>query len=503
LECLGIEYHTQHIHVVKPYYFENGFDVAKDIGDMYNENRGTNQPALGNHNLSFSGVDGNDLPDFTANNFEFGLNEDTVYNRWMDLVEAFGASVAAGGALTFFELSFISILKNAIVFKLRASGSNTPTVTIKNAKVTNPLTVGEQEGMISNPTGTNVLGWGSPDHGSNPTGFSKYDSGLVQFIFRPEYSNTATYAIDAKVKVGIDSGPPNKAQHYKSKTNNNTGNVPPGPTAGVSDSDANWQQIDMKEEFGDTEQYSEWTDDKAVLWANAGCDPDRSFGYTNGGFWDINLVIWDDGFFRTWADVRATTNAALDVFADNGAPNEGYSYDLTRNNFPRGFRVLVDADVPTGLLANFPNQVVEWDGTAFQKKYSFDVNNDKTQVAVIDEGTIFEFDNATTSWSSKGAADYGNDCFHPYSEVPSNVAGIDLIADSTTGTPRSAITNATNYPQITDTTGQSFSKNNDSAIKFKSAQPGLGSLGGFTVAGVPLTALPPPYIPPTPSVSAL
>ena len=35
IECLGIEYHTQHIHFTKPYYFEDGFAVAKDIGDIY------------------------------------------------------------------------------------------------------------------------------------------------------------------------------------------------------------------------------------------------------------------------------------------------------------------------------------------------------------------------------------------------------------------------------------------------------------------------------------
>jgi hypothetical protein len=60
--------------------------------------------------------------------------------------------------------------------------------------------------------------------------------------------------------------------------------------------------------------------------------------------WDHNLVIWDENFFRTWVDVRASTNAQLDEFAVStkvGTTNEGYSYDLTRSNFPRGFRVLV------------------------------------------------------------------------------------------------------------------------------------------------------------------
>ena len=28
LECLGIEYHTQHIHMAKPYYFEDSYTVG-------------------------------------------------------------------------------------------------------------------------------------------------------------------------------------------------------------------------------------------------------------------------------------------------------------------------------------------------------------------------------------------------------------------------------------------------------------------------------------------
>jgi len=477
LECLGIEYHTQHIHVSKPFYFEDGFTVAKEVGDMYNENNGSNQPTLGNHNLSWSGVDGNALPDFTANNFEFGISEDTAYNRWMDLVEAFGASVSAGGALTFFELSFIAILKNAIVFRLRASGDNTPTVTIKNAKVTNPLIVGEQEGMISNPTGTNVLAWGSPDHGSLPVDFSKYESQLIQFIFRPEYVNTVTYPIDAKVKVTASNG---LAQHYKSLIADNVSNAPPGPTAGSKDEDANWEQIDQRTEFGSSINYSLWTDGHAILWGNAGCDPSRTT-FTNGGFWDINLVIWDDEFFRTWADAKAINDSQLDDLALTGG--DGYSYDGTRTGFPRGFRVLVDSDSPSDDLANFANMIAEWNGSAWQKKYAFDVNSDKSQCAVIDEGVMYEWRNATTDWVSIAATDWANDCFHSYSEVPTGVKGIDLISDSTTGTSRSTITDATNFPEITFVTGSSFTQNINSAIKFKTTQTGLGGIGGAFEGG--------------------
>jgi hypothetical protein len=138
LECLGIEYHTQQIHFTKPYYFQNGNAVAKDIADIYGENKGSRQPDLTNANTAWTGTLGNDLPNWTYNNYDYGLNEDTCYNRWMDLVDKFGASVSAGGALTFYELSFIAQNKNLIKLRLRTSGDNTPTITIKNAKITNP-----------------------------------------------------------------------------------------------------------------------------------------------------------------------------------------------------------------------------------------------------------------------------------------------------------------------------------------------------------------------------
>jgi hypothetical protein len=473
LECLGIEYHTQQIHFTKPYYFQNGNAVAKDIADIYGENKGSRQPDLTNANTAWTGTLGNDLPNWTYNNYDYGLNEDTCYNRWMDLVDKFGASVSAGGALTFYELSFIAQNKNLIKLRLRTSGDNTPTITIKNAKITNPKTVGSQDGQITSETGTNVLSWGSPDHGSLPVEFSRYDSQILQFGFRPEYDPLISYTIGSKVKDTQTNG---RAKHYQSQVINNKGNGLGNPT--------NWIQIDMAEEFGNTIQYSAWTDDKAGLWKNAGGDPDNN----NGGecMWDHNLVIWDENFFRTWVDVRASTNAQLDEFAVStkvGTTNEGYSYDLTRSNFPRGFRVLVinnatsyathtASSVASGDISGFTNQIIEWNGRAWKTKYSFDVNQNPVgtaglgggiQVAVIDEGRMYEGSNfnTTATWKNISSTAYANDCFHPFTSI-TNVAGVDLI----NGTPRSAITDSTTYPDITKL-GGTFAKNIDSAIKLR------------------------------------
>jgi hypothetical protein len=465
LECLGIEYHTQHINFTKPYYFQSGFNVAKDIVSIYNENKGSKQPSLISGNVAWNGTIGNDLPNYTYNNYDYALHEDTTYNRLLDLVDKFGASVDAGGALTFYELSFIATDKNGIRLRLRTAGDNTPTVTVENAKVTNPKTVGNQDGQIVMETGTNILSWGSAYHGTLPVDFSKYDSKLIEFAFRPEYNSSVSYAVNAKVKVTQSNG---RGKHYKSKVANNQGNTPP-PTVL---SDSYWERIDMGDEFGDNIQYSAWTDDKNAVWAVMGSDPENN--HAGNMMWDHNLVIWDENFFRTWVDVRAYSDAQLDALADNGASNEGYSYDLTRDGFPRGFRVLVinnassysthtSSGSATGDLAGFTNQVVEWDGSKWITKYSFTSNNNNVQIAVIDESKMYEGTSfgSTPTWKDISTTMFANDCFHPFTSI-SNVAGVDLI----NGTPRSAQTDSTNFPDITKA-GGTFTTNVNSALKFQ------------------------------------
>ena len=462
LECLGIEYHTQQIHMAKPYYFEDSYTVSLSAGDIYNANRGSEQPVLSNHNVVFLEVNGfgSALPFFNANNHEFGLNEDSIYNRWMDLIEGSGAAVSAGGALTFFELNFLTTGVNAINFKLRKSGDNSTIVQVLNSVATG-VKVGEQEGMLSNPTGTVLNAWGSNEHGTLPVDASKYDSKLLQFTFRPEWASGTVFEIDSRVKVTAST---QIVKHYKALEDHTSGTFATDLAAGK------WVQIDMAEEFGNTLQYSPWTDDKATLWGNMGCDPDRAV-FTNGGWCDINLVINEEEFFRTWVDVRATTDAELDAHidkADDGT-NIGYAYDGgTRANLPRGFRILVDADSPTGDLANFANMVVEMQplnsvgAKTLKKLYNFTSANDKAQVAVIDEGKIYQYDDGTTAFTAIDGSDWANDCFHPWTTLPANVDGVDLV----NGVTRSEVTDSTNRPDITKAGGQ-FTVNQESAVEFK------------------------------------
>jgi len=478
ITLLGIEYHTQQIHMARPYYFEDAFTVANDIGIFYNDNKGTDQPDLNNSNSFFTlGNDfGNEAPFFTANNYEYAVSEDRCYNRWMDVIEKLGGSVSSGGALVFYELSFDTTAVNAMNFKLRKTGSNTSgIVTIQNSKITNPKTVGEQEGELLNPTGSNVCAWGSPDHGSLPVGFSKYDSNLMFFIFRPEWSTAAEeYKVDARVKVttaGI-------SKHYKANTTH-------APGATFAGDIANWDQIDQAEEFGNTEQYSPWTDDKSTVMGNSGADPERN-NMSTGGWFDMNVVINDNLiWFRTWVDARASTNAQLDVLVDNGANNEGWSYQIgDRERFPNGFRVLVHQDA-SGDLAGLDDQIAEYRRTgptsySWQTLYDFGTAADanvKVQVAVIGEGKIYEGAafNGDPTWTAKDTADYANDCFHPYTTAPAESDGVDFVTINNVAAQRADITDNTNRPDITKA-GGTFSKNKKSAIKFISVSAGVVAL---------------------------
>ncbi len=468
--------------MVKPYYFEDHFTATKDIGAIYNSNRGSRQPSLTDHDTVWDDVKGNDFPNYTANNYEFALNEESCYNRWIDLINGAGAPVSAGGTLTFFELSFETTGINVIRMRLRTSGDNSTVKTIKNAKVTNPKTVGTQEGELSNPTGTNVLAWGSSDHGTLPVDNSRYDSKLMQFVFRPKWVTGTVYAVDAIVKDILTEPPTNK--HYKCLVAHTAGS-----TLLVDEGVGRWGAVDMSEEFGDTIQYSPWTDGRPTTWSNHGADPDRTT-YNNAAWFDINVVINEEEFFRTWVDVRIAgtnmnTDTELDAFVDkvDDGTNIGYGYDGgSINNLPRGFRILVnDSGTPTGTLADFNNMVVEVratdsvGGKEFAKLYNFVPANDQVQVAVLHEGKVYvdtiggTAGSPTHSWASKSTTAFANDCFHPYTTTPTSVAGVDLVGDPTgvDFRPRSAITDSTNRPDITRD-GSIFGTNIDSAIQFKS-----------------------------------
>jgi hypothetical protein len=267
LNLIGIEYHTQRINFASRFFFQDAFFVAREIGVSYNENRDTDQPVLVGHTIGYDQGNGfgNGFPNFTVNHYEYGLVEDTGYNRWIQMLDKLGGSVAAGGILDYFECGFETPSVNQINVALFSQGGRTVDINddanIPTIQQSLAVNIGSTDVGIAAATSTQVAAWGSQTHGSLPTGRSKYASGKDQFTYRPQWNEDIFYLKDSTVKY-LDN------EHFRA-LNDITG-TPPFTNPSAS---ADWEQIDMSDEFGDTIQYSEWTDDKAREWANCGANP--------------------------------------------------------------------------------------------------------------------------------------------------------------------------------------------------------------------------------------
>jgi len=460
LNCVGIEYHTQVIHYAKRSWFDTTYNVAKNIGDTYESNNGSRQPTIARHNLAYSTSTkyGNELPNWTNNHYEFGASEDSCYNRLMNLTTILGGNVTNGGVGDFFELGFDTPSVNAIDLALFTSGArqwngNDPATTNDSGGVvienTTSINVSEQEGGIANPTGTKVASWGSPVHGSLPVGTSKYAGHELEFSFRPEWKTSVTYKTDAKVIYNT--------KHYKA-LRETVGDTP-------STSTSDWQVIDMSSEFGDTVQYSEWTDDKAVLWANAGVDPDAvssipiwatSTSYTIGdlvrvgtsayyvankkhtsgslssdvsdekivsvdsqlkgngaSFFDQNIVVRDDGeMFRTWVNevvgdtdyVGSSSQTFNNEYRHDGS---SYAYAPPHHRFLNVGATMLSGNDARG--KSFTNAVVSYNepkggGQTGQWEVVYEqptATLNKMQVVDIKDRKIWEWDNTASEWQDK------------------------------------------------------------------------------------------------------
>ena len=462
LNLIGTEYHTQRISFAGRFWFSDAFRVAREIGVSYNENRNTRQPVLSGHATGYvqSNSIGNGFPKFTVNHYEYGLVEDSGYNRWNQMLDKLGGSVAAGGVLDYFECGFETSGVNAIEVALFSQGSRSIDLdndaALPTIKQSLEVNIGSTDVGIAAATATQVAAWGSQTHGSLPTGHSKYASGVDQFIFRPLWDEDISYLQDSVVKF-LDN------KHYRANTDI-TGTPPFTNPAASGD----WDQIDMSDEFGNSIQYSEWTDDKVREWANCGADPSNVsqvsevITSTGATMYDINIVVLDNTveakFFRTWVDFIATSDAELSVAADN------WAYSGQTNQFPVGRRCLINGTGTGEFVGSdsngipFSNNVVEWSGEEWIVKYrpaDTGIDLDNMQVVVIDESQIFQFDESSTTWSVV-SGDLAVDCLHQYS----------TISSSESYDPKPAETDSTNHPDVTKD-GSPFATNIFSAVEFK------------------------------------
>lgn len=467
LELLGTESFLQRVQYVKPHYFESPYDVFVSIGNQYNENRGTssNMPTISGHD----GVN-NKLPKWIENIYDFGVNEDTCFDRMSDVIDSMGGSLDAGGAFDFFDLKFNYENNGLTIYPHVFSSGNvdytTPSkpggtyniVTISNSTSVN---VGETDGGINAQTGTQVLAWGATESGSLPTDFSKFWARQQLWnIFFPDWSSDVIYIIDSKVSHVVND----VRNNYISNANNNT--TTPGANG------ASWVLLTPKSYYGDVKQYSPWTAGKSnSIWKNGSANPNLQYGLNDSGrhyFWDHNLTINNGIFWRTTADVKSTSDE-IDL-SENGSyhgskiPHQ-YCYDTNEDGvgdaFYRGLRVFCSGN-PTlnnskyfGYSSNSAASAVDTNGKKIANsilQYNFiyidsdsDGKKDKwilgwrviarpfvdqftdnttpiaLQCTVMDEAKTYQYitlaasggNPGSSSWTSITDLDNGNDSFHP------------------------------------------------------------------------------------------
>ena len=440
----GMEHHLQKINHIKPFFYEGAKEVMEDVIDSYNNSKGSTQPTL----LS---VGTNELPNsnFTKNNYDFAINQDTCHNRMIDIIDRLGASVDDGGALDFYETrytnsnsDFTSLLSNVFSSGSPSSGSE---VTINDTSAVN---VGESDAGIDSITGTVVHAWGAIDQGSLPVEFSQFKSGERRYGFYPLWSNSVDYVADSIVQQGD--------KLYKSIL----ASGPSGVGAQQPPNTTYWTERTRNTDYGSI-QYSQWTKSGAVLWKDGGIDPTNinSSSEIGPGFWDGNLIINDtqDNWFRTIADVRISASNPEPSDITGSATLKKYLYNYT--HFYRGFRVLLqDNSAPGGTWSgtdingkSFTQAIVECTspGTELTAEWRvvYAATTDDLVCTIRDEGIIYKYDTTANTWTS-GSMVTDGDHLHPYSSLD-NVSGIPNIGDGTfANNTNSAIRSRWDYSQF-------------------------------------------------------
>ena len=457
IDCEGIERHLQKVKYVKQFYFATPVEAITDLIAYYSANKTSGMPSI------TIGV--NQLPVSGIHSFDWGINEDSIYNRIKELVDLMGSAAGLGGVLDFFDFRFTYSTTdvNVITLDIFSSGSpsNGSIITID----ADAINTGDESAGIDESEATLIGVWGSNDAGTLPIDYSRFSSRQILFpangasLF-PYWDSSVAYPIGSIVQYTDSS---NNNLVYRRKTSQVT------PTGTIPSSDANWVTMSMAEYYGTNSttnydnsagvgtnkaiQYSPWTSGKSGAWKNANADPEGTNGPFGGCIFDGNLVLNDDVAFRTWVDFRTTT----------GALDNEYLYDDNAAGAYEGLRVLVDDNSPSapfsGRDANgieFKMSVAEYTGGAWRVKYDAfgDATLDSMQVAVLDEARVYTWNVPTTgAWNDITALDNGSDCFHPYDSL-TNTQGV--LLDSSTqaqfGAPNnnSAITTTFNWTPALD-----------------------------------------------------
>jgi len=415
----GMEHHLQKINHIKPFFYSGAAEVITDIIDSYNNSKGTKQPTL----IEAT----NELPtsNFSVNNYDFAVSQDSCFNRFNEVVDKQGSSVDDGGALDFYETRFTNGVADFTTLAFNGFASGSPTdgseVTIGD---TTSVNVGESESGIDSVTGTVVHAWGAVDQGSLPVEFSRFKSGERRFKLYPRWDSAVDYKVNSKVSdLGV----------VYICTTANTNDQPPS---------GNWSVRTANGDYGII-IYSPWTKFNANQWGDGGIDPSdiNSSAEIGPGFVDGNVIVQDtqDNWFRTIVDVRVSDSSPDPTDITGSSTLKLYLYEQT--DFYRGFRVLLQSNTnPTGKWAGndvngvaFKQGIIECvtpgDATTATWRVVYGAETDNLVCTVRDEGITYIYSTGGNTWTGQGMSTEG-DHLHPYTSL-TQVSGIPNQGDGT------------------------------------------------------------------------
>lgn len=398
LELMSIAMWTQRVNYVKRNFGTNAGDAATDAIAFYNE-----EAAIATH-LPTMVVGRNNLPTTLGLTLDWGVNEETVFNRLNELSDLQSSSGSAGGILDFFDVRYTTYLNNPLAFRIEIfssgddpagdgtlDGPSTSIVTV----TTNSVNGGTEDtdAGFEEPEGTSVHIWGASGVGTKPTNFSKFQSRQIimpdsqgSHSLFPEWDANFEYLTGAIVKYTATK--PTNDKVYKA-LRTTEGDTPPS-------SASDWVAL-TEDGYSGAIQYSPWTDEQQIKWKVSSGDPTSAKSpYTSACGFDINVVVNDgDTSFQTWVDLKSTSSTLDGLWLYGGTT----PYD--------GLRVLV-AGGGDDDFEGFNDSIMEYRDGAWIEKYAA---VEDMMCAVFDEAIVYKYTSGV--WTSLATDSNGLHCFHP------------------------------------------------------------------------------------------
>ena len=416
LNCLGIERWLQTVQYARRVWSKTPHNIFNDLVVVYNEAAAISSelPTITTSG-SPADISVNELPTSMKLHNDFGVNEDTVFNRMNQLVDSMSSPQASGGILDFFDIRFVSATGNVTSFDIEVfssgnAGRSKPSVTLDGTGA--DINIEEStDGGLDELEGNLINNWGANGAGTLPVGYSKFDSRALEMptdlgthsLFA-EWSATFVYETGAIIKYTLGS-----VDKCYIRTGG-TVSLPPN----IPSADASWTVLTTDTHYGSI-VYSPFTFTKHPAWEDSGADPDNTSTFGRSMF-DANIIINGDNETRVWCDVIETSPAGIDSeWLYNGTT----LYD--------GFRVLVKG-TPSGAFVGFEDHVVAYDGEEgiWKSKYKLVTNQ---MIAVIDTAEVWRYDGSSSSpkyTNFDTTVHNGTDCFHPYqsSQLTNSVSAL-------------------------------------------------------------------------------